>query len=298
MTSWTRRGAGVASSATPRVAIRLRAGFSPLASRVRYGPGPFASAAFRVASRSASGRITTPLPSTDTTSTVASGHGWGTTPRENASMSAAAATVSSSTPRLPTTCPQRRVIVSVAWSNEPHTATLGGQSPQPVAVAQPGQAQRRIGRVDVAAPSGTPGTPAHHDRPEDAGQQPLVAGLDRTAGDAVGAGHRCRPLADRPLLTEPTQLKVVLEQLPQQLPTPRLQQLLQLAMPQPGGRLGVQLHNQGIKHAPGGGKRIGRGGGAGLHRLSPVGVQKVGGVDAATLRPPPATTDASRRSTR
>src|SRR6266511_4135821 len=267
MTSWPRRGAGVASSATPRVAIRLRAGFSPLASRVRYGPGPLASAACRVASRSASGRITTPLPSTDTTSTVASGHGWAATARENGSMSAAAATVSSSTPRLPTTCPQRRVIVSVAWSNEPPTATLGGQPPQPVAVAQPGQTQRRIGRVDVAAPSGTPGTPAHHHRPEDAGQQPLVAGLDRAAGDAVGAGHRCRPLADRPLLTEPTQLKVVLEQLPQQLPTPQLQQLLQLAMPQPGGPFGAQLHGQGSKHRSGSGKRIGGGfGGQGLHR--------------------------------
>ena len=257
----------MASSATPSVAIRLRAGFSPLASRVRYGPGPLASAAFRVASRSASGRITTPLPSTDTTSTVASGHGWGTTPRENASMSAAAATVSSSTPRLPTTCPQRRVIVSVAWSNEPRTATLGGQSPQPVAVAQPGQTQGRIGRVDACPALRAPGTPAHHDRPEDAGQQTLVAGLDRAAGDAVGAGHRRRPLAHRVFLAELAQVEVVLQQLPQQLPTPRLQQLLQLGMPQPGGPFGAQLHGQGSKHRSGSGKRIGGGfGGQGLHR--------------------------------
>src|SRR6266498_374639 len=183
--------------------------------------------------------MTTPLPSTLNTSTVASVHGWATTARENASMSAAAATVNCSTCRLPATCPQRRPIAPVAWSNEPRTATLGSQPPQPVAVAPPRQPQGRSGRVDACPAPGAPGTPAHHDRPEDAGQQPAVPGLDRAAGDAVGAGHRCRPLTHRPLLTDLAQVEVVLQQLPRQLPTPHLQQVLQL-----GGRFGAQLHGQ------------------------------------------------------
>jgi hypothetical protein len=144
---------------------------------------------------------------------------------------------------------------------------LDGQPPQPMAVTPPGQPKRRIGRVDVDPALGAPGTPAHHDRPEDAGQQPAVPGLNRTAGDAVGAGHRCRPVAHRLLLTQLPPVEVVLQQLPQQLPAPPLQQVLQLGMPQPRGVLGAQPHGQGSKHRAGGSKRIGSGvGGAGWHR--------------------------------
>jgi hypothetical protein len=194
-------------------------------------------------------------------------------------MSAAAATVSCSTPRLPTTCPQRRPIASVASLERATRRLPGGQPPQPMAVTPPGQPKRRIGRVDACPALGAPGTPAHHDRPEDAGQQPAVPGLNRTAGDAVGAGHRCRPVAHRLLLTQLPQVEVVLQQLPQQLPTPPLQQLLQLGMPQPRGVLGAQLHGQGSKHRAGGSKRIGSGfGGAGWHRRFSVTIR---GVDAA-----------------
>src|SRR6266702_7658919 len=86
-------------------------------------PRPFRLGCLQGRLAQRSGRTTTPLPSTDTTSTVASVDGWGVMAWENASMSAAAATVSSSTCRLPTTCPQRRPIASVAWSNEPRTAS-------------------------------------------------------------------------------------------------------------------------------------------------------------------------------
>ncbi len=50
--------------------MRLRPFFSPEASRVLYVLAPFAAAAFAVASRSASGRITMPLPSKVSTSSV------------------------------------------------------------------------------------------------------------------------------------------------------------------------------------------------------------------------------------
>src|SRR6266545_2170051 len=122
----------------------------------------------------------------------------------------------------------------------------GGQPPQPVAVAPPGQPQGRIGRVDVALAGGAPGAPVHHDRPEDAGQQTTVTGLDRAAGDAVGAGHRYWAGAHRLLLAELAQLEVVLQQLPQQVPAPQVQQLLQLGVSQPGSRLGAQLHGQAV----------------------------------------------------
>jgi hypothetical protein len=101
-----------------------------------------------------------------------------------------------------------------------------------------------------------------------------VPGLNGTAGDAVGAGHRCRAGAHRLLFADLAQVEVVLQQLPQQLPTPCLQQVLQLGMPQPGGPFGAQLHGQGIKHRAGGSKRIGGGfGGAGLHRRFSVAVR-------------------------
>ena len=58
-----------------RVAIRLRFGFSPAASRVRIFPA-FA-AALAVAARSAAGRITMPLQPADMTSSVAGVHGSG-----------------------------------------------------------------------------------------------------------------------------------------------------------------------------------------------------------------------------
>jgi hypothetical protein len=137
-----------------------------------------------------------------------------------------------------------------------------------VAVAPPGQAQGRIGRVDVDPALGAPGTPTYHDRPEDRGQPTLVAGLDRAAGNAVSAGHRCPRGAHRLLLADPAQVQVVLQQLPQQLPTPRLQHLLQLGMPQPGGPFGAQLAGQGSKHRAGGSKRVGGGGfgSAGWHQ--------------------------------
>ncbi len=62
----------------PSVAIRLRPFFSPADNRLSSLLPPFAAAALAVASRSASGLITTPLPSTDSTSTVAFVHGAGT----------------------------------------------------------------------------------------------------------------------------------------------------------------------------------------------------------------------------
>jgi hypothetical protein len=60
-----------------------------------------------------------------------------------------------------------------------------------------------------------------------------VAGLDRVADAAVGAGHRCPVCAHRLLLADLAQVEVVLQQLPQQLPAAQLQQLLQLGMPSP-----------------------------------------------------------------
>ncbi|MDQ1051727.1 hypothetical protein QFZ76_009963 [Streptomyces sp. V4I2] len=64
-----RRGAGSASWTTASVAIRLRQVFSPADSRVR-NVRVARSAAFRVASRRCPGRITIPLPSTLSTSSV------------------------------------------------------------------------------------------------------------------------------------------------------------------------------------------------------------------------------------
>ncbi len=58
--------------------MRLRPCFSPAASRDFILLPPLTCAAFAVASRSASGLITTPLPSTETTSVVVSVHGAGT----------------------------------------------------------------------------------------------------------------------------------------------------------------------------------------------------------------------------
>jgi hypothetical protein len=50
-------------------------------------------------------------------------------------MSVAAATVSCSMPRLPTTCPQRRPIAWVACLEEAAHRLQGGQPPQPMTVA-------------------------------------------------------------------------------------------------------------------------------------------------------------------
>ena len=61
------RGAGLASNTVPTSAIRFRLRFSPLESRVA-SFGRVLAAAAAVAARSASGRITTPLPSQDSTS--------------------------------------------------------------------------------------------------------------------------------------------------------------------------------------------------------------------------------------
>jgi hypothetical protein len=58
------------------VAIRLRFGFSPAASRVRIRP--WRAAALAVAGRSAPGRITIPLASAEITSSVEAVHGTGT----------------------------------------------------------------------------------------------------------------------------------------------------------------------------------------------------------------------------
>jgi hypothetical protein len=52
------------------MAMRLRPFFSPEASRVRMALPPLAAAAFAVASRRCSGRMTMPLPSTEATSSV------------------------------------------------------------------------------------------------------------------------------------------------------------------------------------------------------------------------------------
>jgi len=56
--------------------MRLRFGFSPDAKRVRKRLF-FRAAALRVASRSASGRITMPLPSTEITTRTSRVHGAG-----------------------------------------------------------------------------------------------------------------------------------------------------------------------------------------------------------------------------
>ena len=58
------------------MAIRLRLGFSPAASRVRIRP--CRAAALAVAGRSPSGRITIPLASAEITSSVEAVHGTGT----------------------------------------------------------------------------------------------------------------------------------------------------------------------------------------------------------------------------
>ena len=79
ITSCGRRTAGAASQAHAKVAIRLRHGFSPEASRVRNTPRPrrLPSAALRVAGRSPSGRITIPFPSALSTSSTSLVHGTG-----------------------------------------------------------------------------------------------------------------------------------------------------------------------------------------------------------------------------
>ncbi len=115
-----------------------------------------------------------------------------------------------------------------------------------------------------------------------------MAGLDRAAGDTVRAGHRCRVRTHRIFLADLAQVEVVLEQLPQQVPAPRGQQVLQLGMPQPGGRFGAQLHGQSVEHTARSRERIGGGlGGNGMHRRFSI---MVGGVDTAnataTGRPP------------
>lgn len=69
MMSWGRRDAGSVSKTQARVAVRLRCGLSPGASRVRIARRAV-WCALRVAGRRASGRITMPLPSTCSTSRV------------------------------------------------------------------------------------------------------------------------------------------------------------------------------------------------------------------------------------
>jgi len=74
-TSVAVRGTGVRSYTAPTVAIRLRLRFSPLDSRVASLLDD-AFAAALVAGRSASGRITMPLPSLDNTRMSPGSVGW------------------------------------------------------------------------------------------------------------------------------------------------------------------------------------------------------------------------------
>ena len=103
------------------MAIRLRLGFSPAASRVRIRP--WQAAAFAVAGRSPSGRIAIPLASAEITSSVEAVHGTRTRAAQNAAISLAAPTTACSTCRLPITGPHRRMIAACAASNEPRTAS-------------------------------------------------------------------------------------------------------------------------------------------------------------------------------
>ncbi|MGW0200822.1 hypothetical protein [Nonomuraea sp. NPDC003201] len=105
------------------MAIRLRAGFSPDASRVRK-VALARAAALAVAGRSASGRIAMPLPSRLSASTVEAVHGAGICSVEKASTSTAARATSCSICRLPITLPQRALIAVCAASNEPRTVSM------------------------------------------------------------------------------------------------------------------------------------------------------------------------------
>src|SRR6266536_3275497 len=220
-------------------------------------PRPFRLGCLQGRLAQRSGRTTTPLPSTDTTSTVASVDGWGVMAWENASMSAAAATVSSSTCRLPTTCPQRRPIASVAWSNEPRTVTV----PKMVASSRwwPVSTARRV----------TPSAPVT------AAGWAATASSSRSRRNSRWSWNSCRSSSrPRSSSSSSSSARPSLAAGSASSSTIRASNTLREA-----ANGSVVAAAQGC---------IG----------SPVGVQEAGGVDAATLRPPPATIDASRRSTR
>jgi hypothetical protein len=102
-----------------------------------------------------------------------------------------------------------------------------GQLRQGMRVQAGRQGQGRVGRAEVAR-SRLPGDPH---RAGQGGEPPAVPGLQPAPGDPVGARHRGAALAGLLFFPHLSQVHVVLQQLPQHLPPPLVQELLQLAGP-------------------------------------------------------------------
>jgi len=103
----------------------------------------------------------------------------------------------------------------------------GRQPPKPMGVLLGGQVQHAIGRMQVAASAATVGDPPDLDLTEDRRQPALVSRLGAATRQAIGPDH---PL--QPALPLRTQVQMVLQQLPEQLPALDLKPRLQLCMRQ------------------------------------------------------------------
>ena len=98
-----------------------------------------AAAAFAVAGRSASGRITIPLPSQVSTSARSSGAGPGLRAAVEPVHVAAARTASSSTCRFPIFTPVARVIAAAASSYDPRADSIAASFRSPCDCFSPGR---------------------------------------------------------------------------------------------------------------------------------------------------------------
>src|SRR6266508_707909 len=101
----------------------------------------------------------------------------------------------------------------------------GRQAPQPVGVFLLGQAQRGVGGVQVGGPSGAVGDARHADRAQHGGQATIVAAFDVAVVHPVGVAH-----PGKPSLSRGAEVQVVLQQLPQHVPTTGLELRLQLGV--------------------------------------------------------------------
>ena len=113
------------------------------------------------------------------------------------------------------------------------------------------QGQGGVGRTPVGRSRFPPGAPGHPDRAEQGGQQPAVPGLQPGPGDRVGTRRGSALLAGLLFFPRRPQVVVVLEQLPDYLPAPLVEEVFQLAGREPGrggtGELGGQRGEHGFR---------------------------------------------------
>ncbi len=116
------------------------------------------------------------------------------------------------------------------------------QPAQPVRMTLGRQVQQRVGGVQVGGAARAVGTTLDLQFTEDAGQPPLVPGLNGAAAHAVGIDDRLDPsLAVGP------QVQMILQEPAQQLATLDLEPLLELCVRHRGGLITLQPADQRLK---------------------------------------------------